>query len=357
MKKNVSSLLFVAFLITLCSCGSVKKFAIEIQEPALITLPVSTQNVLILNNTVPQPINYGIEQSLDSKPLEQAPAISLDSAPLVTIQTLSKLMVASDFYNEVSIYKDSIRSDGEWLSVSWLPKEIQDEFYDENYDALITIDRLLYLIKENVKKPKIAGDVSEVVFVDARVDAVLTCSIYLYGKDSPYKTISISDSLFFKTSVFNDSAAIFKELPEYLTNELAIFLGEKAATYFIPTWKAVDRMIYTDSRARMKEAYSYATGGQKWAKAESIWQIEFENRSKSIDKAWIALNLAVANEMQDQFESAIGWAEKAKQLFAESNPAQYSNEITFSGQYSLELQKRIQYNRLLNAQWGTEESH
>ncbi|GHT14557.1 hypothetical protein FACS189432_05590 [Bacteroidia bacterium] len=354
MKNIIGKILFIIFLTIFISCQSVRRFEIEIQEPATITLPVSAQNILILNNAVPQSADLGIELKWNGRPVEQKPKLTLDSTLWWTIFSLSDKLKESDFLDEIFIYRDSIRTNKDWMVITPLPKEIQDEFYErEDYDALITIDRLLYVIDEDVKGAASVQSISEKwLTVDAKANAILTCSIYLYGNEKPFKSFTISDSLLIKSPVYSDSVGIFNYLQEYFVNNLALTLGEKAASYIVPTWKTVERIIHTDYQARMKEAYSYSQA-QKWEKAESLWETEYEKKNKSVEKAKIALNLAVANEMQDKFESAISWANKAEQHFLEDrNSSQYAEEITFISQYILELQKRIQHNLLLDMQWG-----
>jgi hypothetical protein len=355
MKNVIYKSFFVIFTAVLCSCASVRKFSIETQKPAEITLPVSAQNVLILNNTVAQPSGYGIEQTFNDVSLKEKTDISMDSAVWTAIHVLSELMSASDFFSEISVYNDSIRFDDDWLSVSRISKAVQDEFFElENADVLITIDRLLFRLYEDVKKPKSeVYSLEKLNQVTASADVVMTCSVYLYGKPNPYKTISLTDSLVLKTTVTDDSTVVYKYLPEYMITELSIAMGKKVASYFIPTWVPDDRMIYTDYHARMKEAYGYAMA-QRWEEAGSLWLGEFEQRSKAVDKAWIALNLAVADEMQNKFESAITWAEKAKQGFEKSDRERYADDIYFVNQYIATLQKRIQYNQVLDLQWGDE---
>jgi hypothetical protein len=299
-------------------------------------------------------VDFGIVQKQNGQILEQKSSAVLDSTIYLAMYSLSDGLTASDFFEGIYIYRDSIRTDKEWLDAIPLPKEIQDEFYDlEEYDALVTIDRLLYVIEEDATIDHAIPE--NWATVKAKANAILTCSIYLYDDEKPYKTFTISDSLFFRpTLIYSDSIGVFKMPQEYLVNNLAITLGEKAASYIVPSWITVERIIHTDYQARMKEAYSYSQA-QRWDEAESIWQAEYEKKNKPIEKAKLALNLAVANEMQDKFEPAIDWAEKAKQHFEASDASQQAEEIVYISQYILELQKRIQYNRLLDMQWGREE--
>jgi hypothetical protein len=355
MKNIISKILFVIILTVFSSCASVRWFAIEVQEPASITLPVSVQNVLLLNNTVPQSSQLGEIQNRDGQPIEQKFSLSLDSTVWIAIRSLSASLNQSQFFNDIYVYSDLIRTDKEWLAINPLSKEIQDEFYStEKYDALISIDRLLYMINENTKVIKGNQTYNPLIPVNITANAILTSSLYLRGKETPFKIFSLFDSLSVNTMVYNDSITIYREIPMNLVENLAFILGEKMASSLAPSWKTVERLTFTNQSARMKEAHSLSLA-DKWAEAERIWQAEYEKKSKPIDKAKLALNLAVANEMQDKFDVAISWAGKASRHLAASDPSQHTEETAFITQYVIELQQRIQYNRLLDMQWGKEE--
>ena len=354
MKNGIGKLLF--FLLLICSsCSSIYKFSIDVQEPAAITLPVSAQNVLILNNTVKQPINSGINRAFDEKSIRADYPLSLDSAVWSAIDEIAGIFQESKFFQTVAVYRDSIRTDNDWLSISKLSPEDQSDFYDMgDYDALLVINRLLFAVSENVNKMQTGISSSEVTgFVNLRVDGVLTCSIYSYGRERPITTFAVSDSLFTKSLVEGDSTIFFKEIPEYLIHEISGRLGNQAATRFIPTWKTEDRMLFRGYNARMQEAVGYAANSQ-WKKAESLWMTELGKKTKPVDKAKIAFNLATANEMQDKLDSAYVWVQKSKEYMGNANQNKNSPEIEFTDKYISDLENRIQNNRLLDMQWGKE---
>jgi len=345
-------------LLTCTSCSSIYKFSADVQEPAQVTLPVSAQNVLILNNTVTQPKDYGIERAFDGRSLRTDYPLSLDSTAWSAMEEIAGVWNDSHFFKTIGIYKEPIRTNNDWLSVNELSPEDQSDFYNnDDYDALLVIDRLLFSIKENVKKVQSVFYSDELTdaFVDLRVDGVITCSMYVYGKEKPITTFSVSDSLFTKSIVEGDSTVFFTEIPEYMLHELSHTLGNQAAKRFVPTWETVDRMFFTGYSARMQEATSYAAN-HKWKNAESLWNAELGKKTKPVDKAKIALNLAVANEMQDKLDTALNWAQKAKEQLKNVNLSNNSQDIiAFSNRYISELERRIQSNRLLDLQWGKNE--
>jgi hypothetical protein len=353
--KNKAEKILLLLLLICCSCSSVYRFSIDIQEPALISLPVSAQNVIILNNTATQPKNYGIERTFDGRSIRPDYPLSLDTMVWSAIVEIALVFNESNFFNTVAVYRQPIRTDTEWLAGAELSPEDQYEFYeDEGYDALLVIDRLLFSVNENVKKIQTGSFSSEpYAFVDLRAEGIITCSMYSYGNDKPLTTFTISDSLFAKSTISNDSIILFKEIPEYVIDELSRTLGNKVANRFIPTWKTSERLLFTNFSPRMQEAAGFAADRQ-WTSAESIWMAEFQKKTKPADKAKVAFNLAIANEMKDNFEKALEWTQKAKEHLNNTNSNNYTLEIELVDKYMLELNRRIKNNRLLDLQWGKE---
>ena len=351
--KNKAVKFLLLVLLTCTSCSSIYRFTVDIQEPAPVTLPVSAQNVLILNNAVTQPDDQGIERTFDGKAIPANYPLSLDSMIWSATDEIANVLNDSHFFNKVAVYQDSLRTNAgdNWLSITGLSPEDQADFYNnDNFDALFVINRLLFSAREDVKRMQTYSSTELTGFVDLRADAVITCSMYVYGKDKPLTTFSIADSLFTKSVLSGDSTIFFKEVPEYMFNELSRNLGNMAAMRFVPTWKTVDRLFFTNYAARMQEATGYAANRQ-WATAESIWTTELGKTKKPVDKAKVAFNLAVANEMQDKLNPAWEWAQKAKEQLKDNNPKN-AEEVEFINKYISELEQRIQNNRLLDYQWG-----
>ena len=317
----------------------------------MITLPLSAQNVLILNNTVAQQENNVIELAINGKYASANP-LSLDSMVWTAINAIAYVLNESNFFNTIAIYSEPLRNDTDWILRRDLSPEEQYDFYDtENYNTLFVVDRLLFSAKENVETIVPDGSIFPISTIQA--DGIITCSMYCYGRDKPLTTFTVSDSVYSKTMIFNDSISIFKKFPEFILHELSDILGNQAAKRFIPTWNTVERALFVGNDSRMQEAAGYAAN-QKWVTAESIWIDELEKKTKPVEKAKITFNLAIANEMQDKLEPAYVWAEKANEYFKNTDQGKNYKEIELTDKYISELARRIQNNRLLDYQWGKE---
>ena len=341
MKKSI----LLIYILLLASCSSLYRFTIEVQEPAPVTLPPDIANILVVNNSVPQPSDAGIYRMYRGKPVEGI-ALNLDSMASVATLSLASQLQKSRFFGQVLTSPVSLRSDDEWMSKKPLPDSFKTETFDvQGFDGIISIDRLLFLFEQ-----KMVND----YYSSFRLTGSIACSIYIYSRNNPLSSFTISDSLSYSTPVLGDSIEVFKKLPESIIEYLFSGMGEHLSRMIIPGWSEKSRYLYAGSQARMQEALRFAQKN-KWSHAINLWNDEYELAFQPNDKGRLASNLAVAYEMLDQFNTALQWANSAKNYFRETGKTDTSPENARIDAYIIDLQKRIKDNYLLDIQWGISE--
>ena len=350
MKFKAGNLFLITLLIC-TSCMSIYKYSVDIQEPALIALPVSSKNVLILNNTVAQPDDYGISRTINWQPVYDNFSISIDSVIWKAINRMAIVLDESNFFNEVAVYLKPVREDAAGLSKAELFAKIQSEFSDEEkFEVMLVIDRLLFSVMVDV----MANWSYQTRLINLKVFGLITCSMYSFDNDKPFSTFTISDSLLIKSLVFYEPINVFKEIPELALNILSLAIAEKAAQRFIPSWKTSERFFFTNINPRMRRATDYVFKNN-WSEAETLWTDELGKKKKPVDKARIAINLALANEMQDNIEQAYQWALNSKEYLKKAGKKKDGFENKLTDVYIRVLEQRIINNRLLDLQWGKNE--
>ena len=339
----------LVFLVLFLSCrSSYYQLEIEVQEPALITFPIDIKELIIINNTVQHPKDVNIIRTYQEIAIEgDIYDLDIDSLSWTAAISLSSHVKNAAFFDEIFLYNERTREDDNWITTIPLAEEFRNDIFNtQGFDGIVSIDRFLFKLDQHVKPNSIVTN-----HIDIKAEGQLTCSIYLYNRERPLTTFTISDSLSYKWTDYGDSVTIFKEIPENFLYDLAYNMGEKLAHSIVPSWFRETRIIYAGIEARMQEAYRYSKNG-RWSVAESIWLNEYEKKSKESDKGKIANNIALANEMQDRLEEALSWAEKAKEHFQKSDLSKNSHINT----YVSDLQKRIRNNQILNLQqFGTED--
>ena len=283
-------LLILAVLFFISSCTTTRNFAIEIREPAKITFPADVSNVVVINNAA-SPENG-------------------DSVIWVSASALTRGIFDEEFFSETMMYLEPVRRDTAYLEIRQIPNDIKQAIYTTTgADAIISIDR--FLLKYTQKVNKSVNQMSaSYSFVNAKTEVNITYSVYLRGKEKPLTSFVLQDSLFFSSEIIGDSTFLYDILPNALIEETAIYIGEKAVPYFVPTWEKVERKLYTSLEAKMKEAFAYAKAN-KWTTAKEIWLQLYDRKSNPKTQARLANNIAVAFEMQDDLHKALEWAQKA----------------------------------------------
>jgi hypothetical protein len=332
------------------ACSSVKTFTLEIQEPASVTLPVATRNVVVLNNVGIQPSNQSVFRQYKQESYQAHP-VEFDTMAWVAVYTIADVLSESGFFENVEVYTRPIREDNDFLTQNNLGEDVLTDFLtDLDYDMIISVDRLVFSIDETVH-PVIIGDDKGIKNVNLTTHGLLSCGIYTKDRQSPLTTFNVLDSLAYNSFVEGDSVEIFKSLPESLVEVLTVFLAKTTVGSLIPSWTRAERVLFTSANARMKEAYRYSSS-EKWDEAIVIWKSLLERKNKAIDKAKLSSNLAVAYEMKADFSEALRWVEQSQVYYKEAGSSVSPKELEWIQGYITALEKRIKDNRILDMQLG-----
>lgn len=345
MKRWIGKGLLFCCLPVLMSCASTMNMIVEVEKPAAVTLPVTVQKVIVVNNVTPQPLGYGLNVPSGKNPESDSAYVeTLKNASWRVIMDAFKYMEKSKFFPDISFYKRALRKDNEWLVVVPVEEELRKDFFEnENFDLLISVDRLLFNSTLESNKPEIG-----------KMTSLLTLSAYFPDKDKPVVHL-IADSLKAYLSVDDFYSGIPPIDSERINSEMirqsSSNLGEKLGKYFVPSWETAERIYFIKGISDLRKMDRYIHG-KKWVDAKLAWTGEFEMAKKAADKAKLATNIALAYEMNDEFSVAGEWAEKAKTFFQNASSKKYSKEIKYLDEYVKVLQERDQNNVKLNEQYG-----
>ncbi len=111
------------------------------------------------------------------------------------------------------------------------------------------------------------------------------------------------------------------------TNETSLLAGKKYAMRIAPTWVNIIRSYYISGSKEMKNAGRLAKNN-RWNEAAKIWQAVInQSDAKKKVKGKAAYNLAVANEVKNELDTAIEWAYKSQKEYDFKPAKQYWNEL------------------------------
>lgn len=352
IKITVLGLLSVFLL----ACSTTRYFYIEVMKPAAVTVPGSAKNVLVINNSVPQPGADELSFIVDGQNVADW-QMNLDSINWLVTNTLAEVLSNADFFPVVDVYTEEIREDDKFLEIVRIPKDLQTDFFDNlDYDLVISIDRLLFSTGGEIieTKTQFGFDKGTTVYYSNPFIGLLHCSTYIKEKENPLPSFGIKDSLTFEFFLRQDSIFSYWKHPEVIIKTLTAVLAGRAANNYLPNWGTAERMVYSGTSSRMKEAYSYSGNG-KWEKALEIWMAELAENPSQKTKAQILSNLAIANELTSTLSVALEYAKESQTIFKEILKDEEDKNRVWIDFYVKHLEGRIMDNQILDIQLGPEE--
>ena len=321
------------------SCSPVRYIAVETHSPAALTFAPDMRRILIVNNAVEQ---QRVSFESDIREVPDSIRISADSTAIDFCRTLGETIAGFAGFDDVRLLEDAYRKDSQSLLAPLLLQDEIRQLCDEHeIDVVISLDRLLFTIKEHTGYTYFYNEFMVGGLIEVNMSGVLR--VYLPSRVSPLSTIALSDSITPAaplTILRKDSQVweiIFTDDQTNLLRESAKYLAEEARIHFIPYWTEDIRWYYKSSDSRWKEAVAFATTEQ-WDKALNIWQKLYTHTSSWKPKARLASNIALGFELTGDLNEALNYAKLSHQLLRErleeDDPAlkrheQYINVLSF----------------------------
>ncbi|MDR1720513.1 MAG: DUF6340 family protein [Dysgonamonadaceae bacterium] len=352
MKRVNHSILLLGLLLGLASCKSSYVVTIETQKPAAVSIPGTVDGVVVVNNAIPQPPTLGIALRINEKATDIGQALETDTTLWNAVVQMAQSIQNANYFNKTLVYEQALRDDNEWLSPLPIPWETCDSIFREaECNVIISVDRLLYNMREAVITPASEEYFihPDYVYIDIKCQISMTCSVYCLDQEKRLTSFTVQDSVFLNEPFEKDSLDVYKHIPNFVLKEAALVIAEKAAAFLTPSWQTAQRVVYSSYSSRMQEADKYFVN-QKWEQARAIWGQLFREKEKSIDRARLAMNIAVSYEMEDDLNAASEWAQRSKHFYDKLNSADVSNEKQRADQYLSALSVRIQNNKNLDLQ-------
>jgi hypothetical protein len=327
------------------ACTSIRYMEIETYNPSEVTYPAGVRRALIVNNALPQPANTGYEFIFMGQAQDTCTA-NADSALFDAARALGVAIAETDFFDDVLFFHEGTRHDESFLEDARLSRDlVQSLCEDADADAVISLDRLLFVTGKRISSHAegyVTGS------IDIQIEGVVRS--YLPGRTNPVVTITVSDSVsFFEEAMNVEILSSILPSPEEALRIAGEYAVRKVYRAFTPHWETGLRWYFTGMGARWKEAAAYA-GSEKWDKAAERWQYIYNHTPPhSGNKAKAAANLALAAEMEGNFDAALEWAKTSRDLFAPNNESETSNARKQT-LYIATLEQRILNEKKLNLQ-------
>jgi hypothetical protein len=326
------------------SCSSIRYIGIETYNPASITFPKDVKSVLIVNNAF---VQQEVPFVSTERKMPDSVSIAADSAVVDFCRVLGRQIAESPYFEDVRLYEGAYRTDTASSFDAKLTKnEIRRLCDDHDVDAVISLDKLVFSIREDVLKVTWMDAIN-----DFRVEVSGVLRACLPEESTPMNTVYLLDTVTPQQMSEEDAvwtgAVLFPD-PGRMLRKVAGYVAAEAHVHFVPYWSSDMRWYYVSPDSRWKEAAAFAAA-ERWEKASAIWESLYGKSSSWKAKARLASNLALTAELAGQMTSALQWATLSHQYFSD-HLNENDAKVHLQKMYMDVLAQRITSEKILQQQ-------
>ena len=341
------TILFCLLLLVMPVAAQQWYFTIDEYKDAERNALRGVRNVLVVNNALIQPTDFGHSTVLDGKN-QSGIEIALDRAPLYNMFSLTQFLDASGELTLVELLEQSQNSSTNYYQRMVLSQERARELIQTyEVDALLVLNQLVLY---DVVEAFLTDEGGYYAYMQAFAQS--HWNVY-YSDHRPVKTITQADTLVWESDIENTRMQALNKLPnrQEALLYLATTVGEALGQSLVPSWEPVRRYLYTADNIHVQnglDAFRY----QRWEEAIYHWQLvandesNVESRKLKVkeDKKATAVasaNIAIAYELLGDYALACDYASEAFRLFGALKTAWARQQQVNIRYYQEQLQAKM----------------
>ena len=307
-------------------------FSVDERYPAERQQLQGKQRILVVNNALTQPQDFGHSTILDGENKGNV-EIDLSRSVLYCLFATTQSMESTGEFDAVELMDISQNHSTNYYTRTPLTfSQAERLCTDYQADALLTLNQLvLYDIVESF--PTDEG--TYYAYLQAYAQSHWTIH---YAGQTREATFTQADTLLWESQLHYTRAQSLSDLPSrqeallYLAREL----GNRMGNSFAPSWQTTRRYIYElpDLQAGL-DAFRL----QRWNSAINQWITIVDSKDKKA-AACAAANIAIAYEMLGDYASACDYAQRASRLFGAWKTAYGRQQQVNIRYYLAQLQAR-----------------
>ncbi len=343
----IRKFLMLLLVIVLTSCSSYEIINIDVLKPAKYTFQPEIKSIVLVDNSIPyRGKDVHKVNTLNSK--FSVDTIYADNFSTLSLKALKEELQVRMFFDSVYLHPDIIKKDDRLINRALSGQQVDDLCKQYNAQAVIAFEKDIYSTKIQVNRTYVYNG-NLYAYLDAS-GAILWRAYNNLNRELIYKETQLDtiswDALGFKIE------DIARELPTIKASleELAIYMGSKAADYATPLWESQRRGYYATGNFHFLQATEFVRK-QEWGEAVKIWKYVYDNYKKKT-KVRAAYNLALASEMLDDYESAQYWLAQGTEVIGSISGASASVDKKRIISYSFYMNKRTKEMKELKQQIG-----
>ena len=333
--KYSHHIILIALLLSLSSCSWVHNMQINTLRSAQVNYKQPYPTVVIVNNCQADSLHES-SKYIDENGRQYRLTSSTDSISQTMAMSLGTYMYHSQAFERIEIFTpDSNNITG----IAGLDEQKVKQWQSQTHDDVhIAINAIIPIV--NMQVTPIDG----VFCTDLSIitQAYMQCFV----PQEEMVNVAISDTLYWQAygdtpDIANAYLPNFEECLDEAINTLAY----KASNYFAPHTRIVNRLIFVTGHPAMKDAFKY-WDREQYTEASYIWEYVYKNAKDKGRRAKAAANLALYNEIEENYSEALKYAQEASSIFIEIKEVEASQYIV---NYITDLKSRIKEASILDS--------
>src|ERR1035437_4087175 len=241
MKKNkIKILILIIEVVFLNSCTGLLYTTLDVMRPAKVAFALDANDLLLVNNSVTQPPEYGHKTKL----LDEMPKNNLiptDSMAIFCLGALTEDLEGKDFFSSAILNPTTINKSNEFFSSNELTQEdVKNLCLANHANALLSLDKI------KVNDDLIEDYLTESSTYLSTLELKFETSWSIHYLNNPEVTsVQYTDTVFWESESYYRKKAI-NDLPNRADALVdgALSVGHKVVNRFVPYWDKVDRYFF-----------------------------------------------------------------------------------------------------------------
>ena len=310
-------------------------FSVDERYPAERSELKNSRRILVVNNAITQPQEFGHTTILDGENKENS-KVDLTHSVIYCLFSTTQSLEATAEFDAVELMDISQNTSTNYYTRQKLTHTRAEQLCaDYHADALLILNQLvLYDVLESFP----TDESTYYAYLQAYAQSHWTIH---YAQQTREVTFNLADTLLWESKLHYTRAQSLSELPSrqeallYLAQEL----GSKVAHNFVPSWQTTRRYIYEEEGLQAGlDAFRY----QRWQEAINQWLniLNSNNNNNKKSAACAAADIAIAYEMLGDYALACDYAQHAIRLFGACKTAYGRQQQANIRYYLAHLQDR-----------------